>query len=84
LQSRLEKQAFQALMKWMRKRYDRWIVNFRPLLSKANVQLIIYELQSRLEKQAFQAMQSLWEILNSSLVAIPPRKAGISSKGAED
>jgi len=35
--------SYNSLMKWMRKRYDRWIVNFRPLLSKADVQLIIYD-----------------------------------------
>jgi len=71
LQSRLEKQAFQV---------------FSDILG-VTVHLLpnLLELQSRLEKQAFQdrlikiiAGGKMLELILSIIVAIPPRKAGIS------
>jgi len=72
LQSRLEKQAFQVV--------DKCISSLYNFYSEKN------ELQSRLEKQAFQVVivsafiphEGIYEIKRIS-VAIPPRKAGISS-----
>ena len=64
LQSRLEKQAFQDLISKE---------GFRESETKD-------QLQSRLEKQAFQANSSKAGYMCQTQVAIPPRKAGISSR----
>jgi len=34
---------YNELITWMRNHYDRWIVDFKPLLSKAQMRVTIYD-----------------------------------------